>query len=78
MKKNGCAEDRSAGRVFVRKYMRVPLKNLSGLVRLLCLEPSQEVALQKHSEADEVFYVVRGVAEFTKSTRARKAKKPFD
>lgn len=48
------------------KYMRVPIKNSSGLVRLLCFEPSQEVALHRHPEADEVFYVVSGVAEFTK------------
>jgi len=49
------------------KYVRVPIKNSSGLVRLLCFEPSQEVALHKHTEADEVFYVVTGEAEFTKS-----------
>jgi len=48
------------------KYVRVPIKNSGGLVRLLCFEPSQEVALHKHSEADEVFYVVTGAAEFTK------------
>jgi len=48
------------------KCMRVPIKNPGGLVRLLCFEPSQTVALHKHSEADEVFYVVTGAAEFTK------------
>jgi len=48
------------------KYVRVPIKNSSGLVRLLCFEPSQEVALHKHSEADEIFYVVTGAAAFTK------------
>jgi len=48
------------------KYVRVPIKDSGGLVRLLCFEPSQEVALHRHSEADEVFYVVGGVAEFTK------------
>jgi len=48
------------------KYMRVPIKNSGGLVRLLCFEPSQVVALHRHSEADEVFYVLSGAAKFTK------------
>jgi len=48
------------------KYVRVPVKNSGGLVRLLCFEPSQVVALHRHSEADEIFYVVSGAAEFTK------------
>jgi len=48
------------------KYMRVPIKNSGGLVRLLCFEPSQKVALHRHTEADEVFYVTSGAAEFTK------------
>jgi len=48
------------------KYTRVPIKNSCGLVRLLCFEPNQEVALHRHSEADEVFHVVTGAAAFTK------------
>ena len=48
------------------KYTRVPIKNSGGLVRLLCFEPSQEVALHRHPEADEIFYVVTGAAAFTK------------
>lgn len=47
------------------KYVRVPLQNTKGLMRLLCFEPSQSVALHKHPESDEIFYVLRGKAEFT-------------
>jgi len=47
------------------KYVRVPLKNTNGLVRLLCFEHDQSVALHKHPEGDEVFYVLSGRAEFT-------------
>jgi quercetin dioxygenase-like cupin family protein len=42
----------------------VSLGNTKGLVRLLCFEPKQEVALHLHPEADEVFYVVKGGAAF--------------
>jgi len=52
------------------KYMRVPIKNSGGLVRLLCFEPSQEVALHRHAEADEIFYMVSGAARFTKGEEA--------
>jgi len=47
------------------KYAKVPIKNTNGLVRLLCFEPGQKVALHKHPEGDEVFYVLSGRAEFT-------------
>jgi quercetin dioxygenase-like cupin family protein len=47
------------------KYVKVPLKNTKGLVRLLCFEPGQSVALHKHPEGDEIFYVLSGAAEFT-------------
>jgi len=46
------------------KYVKVPVSNTSGLVRLLCFEPGQTVALHRHPEGDEVFYVLRGRAEF--------------
>jgi len=47
------------------KYVRIPLKNTNGLVRLLCFEPGQTVALHQHPEGDEVFFVLCGRAEFT-------------
>jgi len=47
------------------KYVKVPLKNTNGLVRLLCFENGQSVALHKHLDADEIFYVLSGKAEFT-------------
>src|SRR3990170_2345648 len=46
------------------KYVKVPLGHTKGLGRLLCFEPRQEVPLHMHPEADEVFYVVKGVAVF--------------
>jgi len=52
--------------------MKVPVPNTKGLVRLLCFEPGQSVALHKHPDGDEVFYVLSGRAEFTvgkKTTR---------
>jgi len=47
------------------KYVRVPIRNSSGLVRLLCFEPGQSVAFHRHPDGDEVFYVLRGKADFT-------------
>ena len=47
------------------KYVKVPVLNTTGLVRLLCFEPGQSVALHKHPEGNEVFYVLSGRAEFT-------------
>jgi quercetin dioxygenase-like cupin family protein len=47
------------------KYMKVAIRNTNGFVRLLCFEPSQSVALHKHPDGDEVFYVLSGRAEFT-------------
>ena len=44
------------------KYVRVPVEGTNGLVRLLCLESKQQVALHLHPEADEIFYVVKGAA----------------
>ena len=44
------------------KYVRVPIEGTNGLVRLLCFEPEQQVALHMHPEADEIFYVVKGAA----------------
>jgi len=46
------------------KYVKVPIKNTNSLVRLLCFEPGQSVALHKHPKGDEIFYVLRGKAEF--------------
>jgi len=46
------------------KYVKVPTRNTNGLVRLLCFEPCQCVALHKHPDGDEVFYVLSGRAEF--------------
>jgi len=48
-------------------YVKVLIPNTNGLVRLLCLEPGQSVALHKHPEGDEVFHVLSGKAEFTVS-----------
>ncbi|MDH5481532.1 MAG: cupin domain-containing protein [Candidatus Bathyarchaeota archaeon] len=47
------------------KYVKTPLNNTKGLVRLLCFEPGQGVALHKHPKADEIFYVLNGKAELT-------------
>ena len=47
------------------KYVKTPIMNTNGLVRLLCLEPDQSVALHRHPDGDEVFYVLSGRAEFT-------------
>jgi len=47
------------------KYVKVPVQNTSGLVRLLCFEPGQSVALHKHPYGDEIFYVLSGRAELT-------------
>jgi len=47
------------------KYVKVSVPDTNGLVRLLCFEPSQSVAFHKHPDGDEVFYVLRGKADFT-------------
>jgi len=47
------------------KYVRAPIENTNGLVRLLCLELGQAVPLHNHPDGDEVFYVLSGGAEFT-------------
>jgi len=47
------------------KYAKVPVPNSHGLVRLLCFEPGQSVALHEHPGGDELFYVLSGRAEFT-------------
>jgi quercetin dioxygenase-like cupin family protein len=54
----------SLARFSSEKYVRVPLGDTKGLVRLLCFEPKQEVPLHLHPEADEIFYVVKGAAVF--------------
>jgi len=46
-------------------YVKVPVPNTNGLVRLLCFEPGQSVAFHRHPDGDEVFYVLRGKADFT-------------
>ena len=47
------------------KYVKVPVPNTNGLVRLLCFESGQSVALHRHQGGDELFYVLNGRAEFT-------------
>jgi len=47
------------------KYTKVSVPNTNGLVRLLCFEPGQSVALHRHPEGHEVFYILTGTAEFT-------------
>ena len=42
------------------RYCRVPIESTNGLVRLLCFEPGQSVALHKHPKSDEFFFVVEG------------------
>jgi len=54
-----------------KKYVKVPLEGSSGLMRLLCFESNQDVALHKHPEADEIFYVIKGTANFTKGKETR-------
>jgi len=56
---------KSLARFSSEKYVRVPVADTKGLVRLLCFGPRQEVPLHMHPEADEVFYVVKGLALFT-------------
>jgi len=47
------------------KYCRVPVGNTRGLVRLLCFEPGQNVALHMHPKSDECFLVVGGKGKIT-------------
>ena len=47
------------------KYCRVPIENTRGLVRLLCFEPEQTVALHTHPKSDECFFVVEGRGKIT-------------
>lgn len=60
------ADLEALARFSLEKYVRVPIEGTNGLVRLLCFEPRQEVALHLHPEADEVFYVAKGAAAFMK------------
>ncbi len=47
------------------KYSRVPVGNTKGLMRLLCFEPGQSVALHTHPKSDECFFVVEGKGKIT-------------
>lgn len=47
------------------KYCRVPIGNTKGLMRLLCFEPGQNVALHTHPKSDECFFVVEGKGKIT-------------
>jgi quercetin dioxygenase-like cupin family protein len=47
------------------KYVKVPVPDTNGLVRLLCFEPGQSVAFHRHPDGDEFFYVLKGKADFT-------------
>jgi quercetin dioxygenase-like cupin family protein len=47
------------------KYCRVPIENAKGLIRLLCFEPGQSVALHAHPKSDEFFLVVEGSGRIT-------------
>lgn len=47
------------------KYNKIPIGDSSGLLRLLCFEPWQNVPLHKHPNGDEYFYVVKGKGRIT-------------
>ena len=47
------------------RYCRVPIESTNGLVRLLCFEPGQSVALHCHPKSDELFLVVEGNGRIT-------------
>ncbi len=47
------------------KYCRVPILDTKGLIRLLCFEPGQSVALHTHPKSDECFFVVEGKGKIT-------------
>jgi len=61
----------------VSKYVRVPLLNTKGLIRLLCFEPNQKVPLHCHPEVDEIFYVLKGQGEITVGEEKAKVKNGF-
>lgn len=42
------------------KYCRVPIEGTKGLIRLLCFQGEQGVALHTHPNSDEWFFVVEG------------------
>ena len=46
-------------------YGRVPIDGARGLLRLLCFDSEQSVALHRHPKADEYFYVVQGKGKLT-------------
>jgi len=47
------------------RYCRVPIENAKGLIRLLCFEAGQSVALHTHPKSDEFFYVIEGNGRIT-------------
>ena len=47
------------------KYCRVPIEDTKGLMRLLCFEPGQSVALHTHPKSDECFLVLEGRGKIT-------------
>ena len=49
------------------KYCRVPIGDTKGLVRLLCFEPGQNVALHTHPKSDECVFVIEGNGKITVS-----------
>jgi quercetin dioxygenase-like cupin family protein len=55
------------------KYCRVPVGNTRGLVRLLCFEPGQSVALHTHPKSDECFFVVEGKGRISIGGEEREA-----
>jgi quercetin dioxygenase-like cupin family protein len=55
------------------KYCRVPIENAKGLMRLLCFEPGQGVALHTHPKSDEFFFVAEGTGRITVGEDEREA-----
>lgn len=47
------------------EYVRIPIDDSKGLLRLICLEPGQTVPLHEHPEGDEYFCVISGKGKIT-------------
>jgi quercetin dioxygenase-like cupin family protein len=64
----------SLARFSSEKYCRVPIENTKGLLRLLCFERGQKVALHTHPKSDEYFLVVEGNGKITIDREEQDAK----
>lgn len=58
-------------------YSKIPIENVRGLVRILCLEPRQNVPLHTHPRADEIFYVISGKAKINVGSEKADAESGF-